>query len=517
MYKKLNKLFYTIDCESSNKTKGIFMFFKKSTIFLALTIFIQNQTILSTFNNFFLLNNEFDYTPQNIHDVQSITLSSWIKKFKYIKTNKEGASAQYDSIFYDSIISKKEQKEIYKGYIQRYKDIQKKLLNNPDLWLPSNTRTNMIDFEKELTFQPFVKRINAKDNEVFIMRGDLHGDIFSLLAQLEDMKNRKIIDDNFKLQPGVHFITLGDIVDRGAFGAELWATLTILAAANPEQVHLIRGNHEDITISKHYGFAQELDSKFDDKDGLLHKWMTELYNLMPVAIYLGDGNGNYVQLCHGGIEQGYQPAPFLESNKQYQLLGALHRKTSTLKIIEKHNTSSIIANAFKTILPYMNDNLLLSSPCGDILPLGFMWNDFDPYSDNHVATIKYGRGLEYGQEGANVVLKQQESGNVTILGIIRAHQHSNSAQEPMMRNLLSYLGIWNMRKNCNDNHGTVRHIGLDKENKDVYTLNLSPDNMAGNSLGLEQDTTIIVTPTKNWNIIVKQLYPFSFIEKLRAS
>lgn len=79
--------------------------------------------------------------------------------------------------------------------------------------------------------------------------GDIHG-------SLQDLA--KIFEQCGWPGPGNTFIFNGDFVDRGDKGVEVIATLFALKIAQPEHVHLNRGNHEDEHIGRAYGFFEEV-------------------------------------------------------------------------------------------------------------------------------------------------------------------------------------------------------------------------------------------------------------------
>lgn len=444
------------------------------------------------------------------------TLTSLIESFKRLPANRlmnEQEISKQRSIF-AGIEDKALARAEFQKAMQNWMSIAAGRLKNGS-WCLSNRgikkpHASFFSTLKFKKFQPFVQRIVAQPGQHFIMRGDLHGDILSLVTQLEDMQKEGLIGDNFKLKPGVKFVVLGDYVDRGIYGAEVLYTLARLVAANPDDVVCVRGNHEDLNLGYQYGeygFPYELKYKFGDHDGSLYAWIGNIYNLLPVVVYLGDDKQRYVQLCHGGIEQGYQPELFLRSDNDYQLIGALHRARSLQAIIQDPNISQKARKEMQALSVLFQDNVVLEHPCSDRLPLGFMWNDFDPEGKGLVVRQHY-RGLEYGQEGVNVVLNQQAGTNTQIIGIIRGHQHSTDPNDKMMRNLRKGDGVCNMR-NCCQTH----QLGADVSNKDVLTLNVAPDTFYGQDVGFEDDTSIQVTPigvdNQSWQCKKRKHYPFS--------
>lgn len=53
----------------------------------------------------------------------------------------------------------------------------------------------------------------------------------------------------------------GDFVDRGSFSVEVMFTLLAFKVADPDSMHLTRGNHETRTMNKIYGFEGEVKAK----------------------------------------------------------------------------------------------------------------------------------------------------------------------------------------------------------------------------------------------------------------
>ena len=78
------------------------------------------------------------------------------------------------------------------------------------------------------------------------MFGDRHGDVRSTLEMINELTGKGYFEPNsFKLKPNVLLVGLGDYVDRGNAGVETLLTVLWLKLQNPDQVILVRGNHED--------------------------------------------------------------------------------------------------------------------------------------------------------------------------------------------------------------------------------------------------------------------------------
>ncbi len=403
-------------------------------------------------------------------------------------------------------------------------------LSNADLWqnIGSLKQPHSIFFDcKQFPpFTPFAQKIIAAPGDEFFIRGDLHGDIFSLLEQLKKMTKEHVLDDNFRIiKDNVWILFLGDYVDRGQYGCEVLYTMLRLSLANPDRVIFVRGNHEDVEIQAYPGgFKEEVRHKFDDLDGSKHKIISRMNDFLPVVLYIGCQNANiinYLQCCHGGLEIGYDPRPFLDDRATiYQLLGLLHQKTF-IENFEKYcdgQSSGVLNNLRSWIKPnpwqemkkwWINvkslfyDNRLLEKPI-DAISLGFMWNDFDVAN---VCQVRYepSRGLTYGKELTEKILELQSSATSKICGVFRAHQHGD---EEMMQNLKRNGGVyklWNaddrvVAKTCNimENYRTL--VG-----GKVWTFNVGADSIYGVKFGFNFDAyarLVVQEQLKDWKLQV---------------
>lgn len=89
-------------------------------------------------------------------------------------------------------------------------------------------------------------------SDVYIV-GDLHGNILDLLRIL------KHVGDLSKTR----ILFLGDYVDRGQFSIEVVTLLFCLACLYPDNIFLIRGNHEFRKVNETYGFKQQIIDEFE--------------------------------------------------------------------------------------------------------------------------------------------------------------------------------------------------------------------------------------------------------------
>ena len=118
-----------------------------------------------------------------------------------------------------------------------------------------------------------------------IVIGDLHGHILDLFRILQ----------RFGSPSKQTYLFLGDLVDRGEFSTETLTLVLIMKVLWPENVYVIRGNHEFVQMWGDCGFMEEVLSLYGN-DAVLQDFINVL-SALPVAAIV---NGR--SLCvHGGI------------------------------------------------------------------------------------------------------------------------------------------------------------------------------------------------------------------------
>jgi len=125
--------------------------------------------------------------------------------------------------------------------------------------------------------------------------GDLHGDMESLTQIL------KTSDFLHRVQHCVHslLIFLGDYGDRGVYSPEVYFIVLRLKQNFPENVILMRGNHEgpDDLLASPHDLPDHLRSRFGEDGSKAYLKLKELFNLLYNAVIIKD---SFV-LLHGGV------------------------------------------------------------------------------------------------------------------------------------------------------------------------------------------------------------------------
>lgn len=456
----------------------------------------------------------------NISATKFPTVSSWLSAISTLPKNREGADCSKDSGFAlcgNKAAQWNELNNVLKSWLNMKANGS---LSEKENWMTTvnnNTMPNDNFFNIHTPvniFQPFAQKIIVPENSIFYTRGDLHGDIYSLAAQLRRLLNEGIIDESFKIiNPNHWMIFLGDYVDKGKYGCEVIYTILRLAIANPNNVIAVRGNHEEQNINIRDGFKDEVLAKFNDVNGSIFREINRIYDFLPAVLYIGCQENqiltNYAQCCHGGIEIGYDPKKFLdEQTKQYQLIDKLNGLTNLLSLsysIEnnKHKSNHDYRSEIGIITRqsiYNPTPIVSDQKPKDPLNLGFLWNDFDDKNNQQIAfNTARQTGLIYAKSATIDILDQQSSATSKILWIFRGHQHSCNPLDSMMQGIIASNGIYKL---WNPHEATSKRSMTDGI---VWTLNVGADSIYGEWLGFNFDTFVIIKTAKNpkeWSLQV---------------
>jgi diadenosine tetraphosphatase ApaH/serine/threonine PP2A family protein phosphatase len=125
--------------------------------------------------------------------------------------------------------------------------------------------------------------------------GDLHGDLNSLIAIL----GKSGIIDKMEQKKDAALVFLGDYGDRGAQSTELYYTVLRLKLAFPEQIFLLRGNHEgptDLLASPH-DLPIQLQLRFKEDWVVAYSKIRLLFACLYNAVIVDE---RYL-MVHGGL------------------------------------------------------------------------------------------------------------------------------------------------------------------------------------------------------------------------
>ncbi|KAL3200092.1 hypothetical protein MRX96_001298 [Rhipicephalus microplus] len=119
--------------------------------------------------------------------------------------------------------------------------------------------------------------------------GDIHGQYTDLIRLLK----------RGGFPPEANYLFLGDYVDRGQQSLETICLLLAYKVKYPENIFLLRGNHECASVNRIHGFYDECKRRYNIK---LWKTFTDCFNCLPVAAIINDK----IFCCHGGLSPDLQ-------------------------------------------------------------------------------------------------------------------------------------------------------------------------------------------------------------------
>lgn len=115
--------------------------------------------------------------------------------------------------------------------------------------------------------------------------GDLHG-------QYEDLLS--LFNEAGGYDKG-RFLFMGDYVDRGYYSLNTFLLLAMLKIQRPNEVFLLRGNHECRTITRTYGFYDEVLLNYGSFE--IWQMVMNVFDLLPLCALVGKD----VFSVHGGL------------------------------------------------------------------------------------------------------------------------------------------------------------------------------------------------------------------------
>jgi protein phosphatase len=125
--------------------------------------------------------------------------------------------------------------------------------------------------------------------------GDLHGD----LTSLKTIFDKSNFIEKMEASKNATTVFLGDYGDRGGKSPELYYAVLCLLLTFPNQILLLRGNHEgpgDLMASPH-DLPVQLQRKFREKWVGIYQRLRELFSYLYNAVYVEE---RYL-MVHGGL------------------------------------------------------------------------------------------------------------------------------------------------------------------------------------------------------------------------
>ncbi|CAN0923399.1 Serine/threonine-protein phosphatase BSL2 [Linum grandiflorum] len=185
-------------------------------------------------------------------------------------------------------------------------------LLKPRGWKPPVRRQFFLDCNEIADLCDSAERIFSSEPSVLQLKapikifGDLHGQFGDLMRLFDEYGAPSTAGDISYID----YLFLGDYVDRGQHSLETIALLLALKVEYPNNVHLIRGNHEAADINALFGFRIECIERMGERDGIWvwHR-INRLFNWLPLAALIE----KKIICMHGGIGRSINHVEQIES------------------------------------------------------------------------------------------------------------------------------------------------------------------------------------------------------------
>ncbi|KAL2623704.1 hypothetical protein R1flu_003909 [Riccia fluitans] len=193
--------------------------------------------------------------------------------------------------------------------------VQKKVLSHllkPRGWRPPVKRQFFMDCNEIAELCDTAERWFAREPSVLQIKapvkifGDLHGQFGDLMRLFDEYGSPSTAGDITYID----YLFLGDYVDRGQHSLETITLLLALKIEYPNNVHLIRGNHEAADINALFGFRIECIERMGERDGIW-AWqrINQLFNWLPLAALIE----KKIICMHGGIGRSINQVEQIEA------------------------------------------------------------------------------------------------------------------------------------------------------------------------------------------------------------
>lgn len=132
-----------------------------------------------------------------------------------------------------------------------------------------------------------------KDEEFYIW-GDLQGAFHSLVRTLNDLKEKKIMSDDFQIvNPHHYFIFNGNVIGRSPYNLETLSLIITLILKNPQNVIYLKGPHEKKRFWGNVGLRNELEIQakgLSSEKTPLELLISQFFSTLPETLYLAEKN-----------------------------------------------------------------------------------------------------------------------------------------------------------------------------------------------------------------------------------
>ena len=350
----------------------------------------------------------------------------------------------------------------------------------------NNVLLNKISQTSSL-FAPYARVLTVTPQDEICFMGDIHGSYDALNDNIQELIAKEYLNSDLTVKKNNFFMVfLGDYVDHGTGGILVWNKLMQLYEKNPNNVILLAGNHESLSINYWGGFVGELTRAYPNNPVLLSK-IAVLYSTLPTVLFIVVGK-KIIQCCHGGFD--------LKFNVLDAIKDSIKNNTNILAIADYRKSDFLVATDH-------NEAMEKLAP-GD-LRSWFSWIDF---LGEEKSLWGFGRGIKLGAGATKKYIETMSDDDFSLACIIRGHQHYGAGFKLLGKigDPQDYRNI--VLKDMNDNDLVTRSKGAYicsplafSALGNVLTFSMATGNR-GNSFFLCYDNCFGILKINSWTLSI---------------
>ncbi|KAA6374393.1 MAG: putative Serine/threonine-protein phosphatase 5 [Streblomastix strix] len=149
----------------------------------------------------------------------------------------------------------------------------------PSIYLHYQFNTNLFET------LPNIIEVSVTEGKEITVVGDIFGQFFDVL---------NLFTLNGPPSNGNPYLFIGNYVDYGSFGTELFLMLLCFKLAYPKSVHLLRGNHECAKSTLKRGFKNEAEDKYNTA---VYQNFLYIFQSLPICSVIN----KRIFVVHGGL------------------------------------------------------------------------------------------------------------------------------------------------------------------------------------------------------------------------
>lgn len=265
----------------------------------------------------------------------------------------------------------------------------------------SNVLNNKINQISSL-YVPYARVLNVTPQDEICFMGDIHGSIDALNDNIQELIAKDYLNGDLTVKKNNFFMVfLGDYVDHGTGGISVWNKLMTLHEKNPNNVILLAGNHESVSLNLWGGFWSELTHAYGTCTALLSK-IAVLYSTLPTVLFIVAGK-KIIQCCHGGFD--------LKFNVLDAVKDSIKNNTNILAIADYRKNDFWVST---------DHNEAMEKHAQGDLRSWFSWIDF---GGEEKSLWSFGRGIKLGTAATKKYITTMSDDSFSLACIIRGHQH----------------------------------------------------------------------------------------------